>query len=337
MANCCSHTPCQELVTVEYLKSFLQLSPCITINDGQGYDACCGTYGGDNYVVTKAFRMPTRNVVDGNPSQDTDGFEIIGIVSSSTCCGDHLEGNSCIPKSGLTFGRTVLTASTLNASISYDEPCNPTYSVTKTDTYVREKYECNGTDGTHVKVEEVNTSVTSSVKSDESFTKNVAVDENENKFNISFTANEITSSTQHCGVTLTASTTPTANGYTIEVRPQSPIEIPCIGEDNVHFATIDGACSSDVEIDGSSGVTSATIDKENKVMVNFGHSEGYSKTNVKVSFKLNTAILTIEQEYTRSSCGFTPTITPDNTCGVFWYNESWDNAQNVVYHPYQTT
>jgi len=337
MANCCSHTPCQELVTVGYLKSFLQLSPCITINDGQGYDACCGTYGGDNYVVTKRYDFHTRVISQTTPSDDKDGFIIDGLVGESSCCGNLSSDDSCIAKSRLTFGRTVLTASTLNASTSYDEPCNPTYSVTKTDTYVREKYECNDTDGTHIKVEEINTSVTSSVKSDESFTKNVAVDEN--KFNISFTADEITSSTQHCGVTLTASTTPTANGYSIVVSPTIPIEIPCTGENNVHFATINGDCSSDVEIGDVTGVTSAIIDEGNKVMVNFGHSGNAPTTNVQVNFKIkgDDTILTIEQEYTRSSCGFTPTITPDNTCGVFWYNESWDNAQNVVYHPYQTT
>lgn len=333
MANCCSYTPCQELVTVEYLRAFPLQTACTTINDAQEYDACCGRSSGDNYVVSKNFitlnNIPIRDI-KVNPNEDIDGFTISDAQEYDACCGNLSADNHCISKSMVTFGTTVLKSSAL--SFTATTGCNPTYTVVKTDAYDRKTYECNSNNGELVSTTEEVTKDTV-ICSDVSFTK--TVETSANNFKITFSADEITSSTERCGVSITSTTTPTVEGYEIAINLEEPIEIPCTGQSNVLFATIDGDECNEVEIDTVSGAESARLEN-NGIIIDFGHSNNELTTTVGITFNVEGQTLTLEASYTRTPCGYSPDIEPNNSCGVFWYDESWNGVDNVSYHPYTT-
>lgn len=330
MANCCSYTPCQELVTVKYLKEAFPLqTACTTINDAQEYDACCGRSDGDNYVVSKNFNIPIR-VIKDNPNEDIDGFTISDTTPKPSCCGNLSADNHCISKSMVTFGTTVLKSSAL--SFTATTGCNPTYTVVKTDAYDRKTYECNSNNGELVSTTEEVTKDTV-IRTDVSFTK--TVETSANQFEITFSADEVTSSTERCGVSFTSTTTPTVEGYVIAINLEEPIEIPCTGQSNVLFATIDGDECNEVEIDTVIGAKSAQLDT-NKIIIDFGHSNNEMTTDVVITLNVEGQTLTLEASYRRTPCGYSPNIEPNNSCGVFWYDESWNDVDNVSYHPYTT-
>lgn len=331
MANCCSHTPCQELVTVKYLKEAFPLqTACTTINDAQEYDACCGRSDGGNYVVTKNFNIPIR-VINVNPNEDIDGFTISGTTGKTSCCGNLSADNHCISKSMVTFGTTVLKSSAL--SFTATTGCNPTYTVVKTDAYDRKTYGCNSDNGEPAERTTEEVTKDTVICSDVSFTK--TVETSANIFEITFSADEVTSSTERCGVSITSTTTPTAEGYEITINLEEPIEIPCTGQSNVLFATIDGDECNEVEIDTVSGAESAQLDT-NKIIIDFGHSNNEMTTTVGITLNVEGQTLTLEASYGRTPCEYSPNIEPNNSCGVFWYDESWDDVGNVSYHPYTT-
>lgn len=363
MANCCSGSPCDALVTIGKMKMLKDnASSCISVTSHSGYNGCCPT-GGDSYVPTYSeLENGTYAQVRQtyyNPEYDEDGFFI---DSSGTSIGQ----NECVKQEFLYFGKTVPTSINLLSSIDYDacdSSNNETAHVTirQINNFERHKYrKCDGDEFMTDIVDNVSYEITerrvdcyktyssnsaeTSYNDDKTYTDVCEVFYNPSSVTISGSASSDCSRyiEAHSGVT-------NLRQYLVSVTVQYKTKYNCGGGDIFIRKYNDHECEHDVSIptskndfhfyssydnynwveDGDITVDSITEYAVTKVTVG-KNSRNYIKSKLSFDYHFGDSPKNLTLYFDRGECKISAMREENFCCGAFPTNDDWSGESGMT-------
>ena len=346
MANCCDYSLCEELATIGFMRSLIPsvMSSCVSVSAGTTASTCCGNISEDNYIPKyseiSGGTFANLRVTASTPSNDVNGFTYTTptLVTSDCCTSDTLE-NEALMKSQLGFEYTsAVTCSHINKK--NPSHCDWSYGLTVRKEWDRHRYECDANSSGNIKHSV--TPVIDESKQSSSLTRTIASGDSGNRREYTFSfipVNIYSEITAPCSDNKSASTTFSAETYTIGFSLNCPSLVPCEGVSGYTIATIDKLeCDDDIlleitcDIEGTpeiytlsgstSGISSLTIDIGRNEMGRTSGTISVSATiggNREGSFT-DTASCTFD----RQLCEWSPSHTSDGKCGPFLEVWRWD-------------
>lgn len=121
MANCCNNTPCEQILTLDYMKKLLSSgSTCYTVPSHSSLSSCCKKIDGGGYSPTygelTGGTYPIR-VVDSDAYNDVNGFNFTQptAIGGDGCCKGSID-DMLVPRSAATFGFTKVDSVSANSA-----------------------------------------------------------------------------------------------------------------------------------------------------------------------------------------------------------------------------
>ena len=348
MANCCSGSTCQELVTLGYMREMVnrtEVRGCFVVNGDYDFSSCCyadesaytPTYGD----ITSGAYADSRLIDDLDPSKDVNGFSVSTMPSSfiSCCSGDSNSAN--IVKSDLVFGYTKPIGNSI--SVTEISVCNPTFNYTEEKTW--ERWVLSGCNGYITSASSVVSTLTTS--SDElSASKNFSAisqtitDSNVKcGYRVSFDTSRIDSSTSAaCFSSVTSSSLVTLEGYDVTFSLDWGEQLSCTdGKIKIDYFLPNYCDNLYLYVSGSS---SNFPNGRYDVLGISGQSQewplpvsGKNTTNESLMVKVTAStdnsfssnVYTYEIPW--AQCSWTPTLSK-KSCGVLLAKYNWENGDD---------
>lgn len=345
MANCCNYSPCEGLNTIQFMKDLVnatQVKNCVTIRPGTTAATCCdGTDIESNYIprysqLTGGTFAPVRSTNNANPNLDKNGFtyEVPTVIDG--CCTGDTQANEALMKSQVGFEYTIPAGNRCDITSQPSDYCNPTFTVTETQTYTRHRFICNGTDGGVVETTQPSVSP-KTVLHQGTLTKNYNYDGNQS-WTVTYddyrvTGETIVNDNSSCVPSITSETTVTFGGYSFSFTFDCPNSVPCDGDD--YTITVNGTkCNNDlsleiicIDIEGYSTPIEWHHGDEN-VTISIPRNEG-GKTSgtIRIIPTVNgdtDSSWEINCPFDRQLCEWSPSHSNDGECGPFLTAWVWD-------------
>lgn len=346
MANCCDYSPCEELNTIKFMKDLVNATlvrDCFTISAGTSADTCCDGTDADNYVPTysqltgRTF-APLRSTDNDNPNLDINGFTYAEPTVINGCCTGDTKENEALMKSQVWFEYTEPSG---NTCVITDEPsaCSPSFTVTETQGYTRHRLTCNVESGV---IDETTQPITKTVRHSSELTKKITSGGTDGNRSwsvtyIPYTVSGLTKvDNSSCISGKSSSATVELDGYEFGFTFTCPPAIvPCEG--GVYTIKVSGVtCQNDLSLkivtdieEHSENIWTWTDNPEIPITIpqNNNGKTGGTISIIPTVNGIEESGNTVNCEFERQQCGWTPTFLSASSCSVLTIEEwTWENS-----------
>ena len=362
MANCCEYSPCEELNTIRFMKDLVNATPvrdCFTISAGTSADTCCDGTDADNYVprysmLTGGIFANVRSTNDANPNLDKNGFTYAEPTVINGCCTGDTQENEALMKSQVGFEYTIPEGNRCDITTPPSDYCNPTFTVTETQTYTRHRFICNMTDGGVVETTQPSVSpktIPHPGTLTPSFAYSGGTDGNHGNrsWSVTYTPYTVSGLTKvddsACISSISSKTTVNFDGYGFGFTVTCPDIVPCEGGVYTIVEVSGVKCQNDLKLDieytNIEDLSTSTWEFGNdpvKIEIpqnNSGKAKGFIKITPTVN-GIEESGNTVNCEFERQQCGWTPSFLSASSCSVLTIEGwTWENPnRNEKEHKY---
>lgn len=121
MANCCNNTPCEQILTLDYMKKLSSGSTCYTVPSHSSLSSCCRKIDGDGYSPTygelTSGTYPIRRISILDAYNDVNGFIFTQptAIGGDGCCKGSID-DMLVPRSAANFEFTKVDSVSANSA-----------------------------------------------------------------------------------------------------------------------------------------------------------------------------------------------------------------------------